>query len=248
MSYERLAFIYDLLMADVPYKQWLQFFQREIAAYNIKGNRVLDIGCGTGEFTIMLAKNGYEVTGVDISTEMLMVAREKAERNGVHLPLFEQNMAELEGLGSFDIATIFCDSLNYLSSPEDVQQTFQRVYNHLNTDGLLLFDVHSPYKIEKVFINETFTLVEDDVAYIWECFPGETKYSVEHELTFFVKENETEKYERFEEIHVQRTYDEEQFREWLTGAGFDVLRVTADFTDQAPHPTAERLFFTCQKK
>ncbi len=89
-------------------------------------------------------------------------------------------MAKLEGLGTYDIVTIFCDSLNYLQTADQVVQTFHRVSNHLDEGGLFLFDVHSPYKIEKVFMNQAFSYVTDDISYIWNCYPGETPYTVEH--------------------------------------------------------------------
>ncbi|MFK4997631.1 hypothetical protein ACI2OX_09230 [Bacillus sp. N9] len=93
-------------------------------------------------------------------------------------------MCELNGLGTFDLITIFCDSLNYLETPEQTKQTFLRVYEHLHEDGLFLFDVHTPFQMEHVYENETFALSDEDVAYIWRCFPGDNLYSIEHELTF----------------------------------------------------------------
>src|SRR5690606_6467516 len=125
-------------------------------------------------------------------------------------------------LPSYDIVTIFCDSLNYLESPEEVKQTFHGVYRHLNPNGLLLFDVHSIYQMDHGFIDQTFTLNEDEIVYIWNSFQGEQPYSVEHDLTFFVLDESTGQYNRIEELHQQRTYPVNDIREWLVGAGFDV--------------------------
>nr|WP_249305924.1 class I SAM-dependent methyltransferase [Lederbergia citrea] len=235
-------------MADVPYKKWLDYLLLEKQRFHIDGMRVLDLACGTGELSILLAKNGFDVTGVDLSGDMLMVAQGKAEREGIELSLYEQNMSELEGLGIYDIAVIFCDSLNYLSTPEDVQKTFSNVHAHLKNGGLFIFDVHSPYKMEHIFMDETFAVAEEEVSYIWNCFPGEHSYSVEHELTFFVREEQSGKYERFEELHKQRTYLIEEYQSWLEDVGFSVEAITADFTDQFPVESSERIFFTCKKK
>lgn len=248
MSYERLAYVYDTLMANVPYEKWLHFFNEEKQRHQVNGNRVLDLACGTGEMSVRLAKEGHKVTGVDLSSDMLMVAQRKAEDAGVKINLFQQDMSELEGLETFDVITVFCDSLNYLSTPSDTKNTFFHVYQHLGENGLFLFDVHSTYQMDYRYVNETFTLNEEEIAYIWDCFPGKYEHSVEHELSFFVLDEESGLYERFEELHQQRTYQIEDYRQWLDAAGFTILSVTADFTSNPPSDTSERIFFTCKKK
>ncbi|GIN20060.1 MAG TPA: class I SAM-dependent methyltransferase [Bacillus bacterium] len=248
MSYEQLAYVYDHLMADAPYDDWLRYLTKVTESYQAPGNRVLDLGCGTGELSIRLLKQGFDVTGVDVSEDMLAVSAEKADKEGVALPLFQQDMSKLEGLPEFDIATVFCDSLNYLSTPEEVQNTFRHVHRHLAPNGLFLFDVHSTYQMESVFLNQTFTWNEEEVAYIWSSFPGEEPHSIEHDLTFFLLDGESGQYERVEEFHQQRTYPVHDFVDWLHEAGFDVLSVTADFSDNPPGETSRRIFFTCRKK
>ncbi|MBW8348181.1 class I SAM-dependent methyltransferase [Bacillus sp. IITD106] len=246
MTYERLAYVYDFLMTDVPYSNWFDYLIKEKKRYSIEGNRLLDLACGTGELSVLLSEAGFDVTGVDISDDMLMVAREKAESKGLKIQLFQQDMTLLEGLGTFDLISIFCDSLNYLHTPDDVKKTFNHVFSHLSDDGLFLFDIHSPYKIEQ-FTKESYSLADEEVSYIWTSFPGEYPLSVEHELTFFVFDEESGKYDRFDEIHKQRTYSINQYTNWLTEAGFSIKSVTADFKENAPAESSERIFFTCQK-
>ncbi|KIL44473.1 class I SAM-dependent DNA methyltransferase [Jeotgalibacillus soli] len=249
MSYGRFAEVYDQLMSDMPYNQWINFVLDQVSLFNVSGKRLLDIGCGTGECTIKIAQEGFEVTGIDLSDAMLSVAADKAARQGVPIQLFQQDMAELEGFEPFDVITIFCDSLNYLEEVDQVRSTFSRVYEQLLPGGLLLFDVHSLYKIHEMFIDQTFTFDNGDVAYIWNSFPGEEADSVEHELSFFVLENEKKDlYARFDELHKQRTFSVEQYTKWLQDAGFTVETVTADFlSSQSPTETSERIFFTCRK-
>ncbi|PKR85245.1 class I SAM-dependent DNA methyltransferase [Heyndrickxia camelliae] len=247
MSYERFAYVYDYLMKEVPYEEWVNFLKSKLQRNSIPGNELLEIACGTGELSVRLAKAGFEVTGVDLSDDMLTVASQKAIQNQVDISLFQQNMCELEGLGSFDIVTIFCDSLNYLRTPEEVQETFRRVYSHLHKDGLFLFDVHSIYKVENIFHNNTFADNDDAVSIIWNCFEGEYPYSVEHDLSFFVLDDETERYDRFDELHVQRTFSQEEYAQWLVSAGFEILEINADFHHNKPDETSERIFFTCKK-
>ncbi|MFJ8264669.1 class I SAM-dependent DNA methyltransferase [Peribacillus asahii] len=247
MSYERFAYVYDELMKDAPYEKWLALLTAKLEQYGVQGKQLLDLACGTGEMTIELARNGFHVTGVDLSDEMLLVAQEKAFKRGVSIPFYQQNMAELEGLGSYDCITIFCDSLNYLKTENEVLQTFRGIYHHLREGGLLLFDVHSIYKMEHIFHNNTFAVNEEEVAYIWSCFPGEAPYSVEHDLSFFVQDAESGLYERFDEFHYQRTYMPSQYKDWLEEVGFEVLEVLADFEEAPVEDQAERILFVVRK-
>ncbi|GAB6256253.1 class I SAM-dependent DNA methyltransferase [Peribacillus sp. N1] len=247
MTYERFAYVYDELMKDAPYEKWLMILTAKLEQYGIGGRKVLDLACGTGEMTVELAQHGFEVTGVDLSDEMLLVANEKAVKLGLSIPFFQQNMAELEGLGQFDCVTIFCDSLNYLRDEEDIVKTFSRVHEHLKDGGLFLFDIHSIYKMEEIFRDNTFAVNGEEVSYIWDCFPGEEPYSVEHDLSFFVRDDESGLYDRFDELHYQRTYPVEQYKKWLEQAGFTVSEILADL-EEAPLVTeTERILFVASK-
>lgn len=241
MSYNRFASVYDALMQDAPYDEWEAYLRREV-----KGGSLLDIGCGTGELSVRFARAGFQVTGIDLSDDMLAIAREKAEANGMNIPLFQQDMRELDGIGQFDTAVIFCDSLNYLQSEEDVKQTFQSVCSHLKEDGLFLFDVHSSFKMNHIFTEQTFADAAEDISFIWNAFPGEYPDSVEHELTFFIQ-TENGEYERFDELHYQRTFEPKVYVQWLKEAGFHVEAITADFTNGAPAPESERIFLKARK-
>jgi SAM-dependent methyltransferase len=247
MSYEHFAYLYDGLMQEAPYDEWVQFVKTRIENYKVNGKDLLDLACGTGELSVRFAKEGLKVTGIDLSADMLAVAQAKAEDEGVRIPFFEQNMVDLVGQGQFDIIGIFCDSLNYLQSEDDVVLTFANVYEHLNEGGVFFFDVHSIFKITEGFINQTFALNEDHLAYIWNSFPGDFPNSVEHELSFFVLDGRTGKYDRFDELHLQRTFPIQQYSKWLTDAGFELLEISADFEKTEPQTDSERIFFVARK-
>jgi SAM-dependent methyltransferase len=248
MSYEQFAYLYDELMKDAPYDQWVSFVKNMLAKYDIEATRLLDLACGTGELSVRFAKQNLDVTGIDLSADMLSVAQAKAEAAGVKIPFFQQNMANLEGQGQFDVIGIFCDSLNYLQTEEEVIATFSNVHQHLQDHGIFIFDVHSIYKMTEVFVNQTFALNEDDISYIWNSFPGDDPYSVEHELNFFVLDGRTGKYDRIDELHFQRTYSIEQYAGWLDIAGFQLLEINADFEQLEPTEDSERIFFVAKKK
>ncbi len=241
MTYGRFAYLYDELMKDVPYDDWIKLIEEKSQAHGLKGNKVLDLACGTGELSIRLASLGFDVTGVDLSEDMLTVAQAKALEQGVNIDFLQQDMTELELMDTYDIVGIFCDSLNYLHSEEEVQKTFQNIRHYLKKGGLFIFDVHSLYKMSEIFIGNTFSYDEDGICYIWNCFEGKEPNSVEHELTFFVEDG-AGKYDRFDEFHIQRTFPVEVYTKWLEDVGFNVLEVIGDFQG-SPGPQSERIFF-----
>lgn len=246
MTYNRFATLYDGLMQDVPYDSWIEFLEDTFRQYGLNQPSIVDIGCGTGTMPILLAKKGYSVTGIDLSEDMLSIAMEKAEHEKVKIPFYMQNMMELEGFENIDCISILCDSLNYLQSEEEVAMTFQKVYESLKTDGLFIFDVHSIYKIQEIFADETFFIDDENLSLVWNCTQSEEDYSVEHDLVFFMRDEESDLYERFEEYHVQKTFPIETYEKLLKESGFQVKKIIADF-NQSIQSNSERIFFIAQK-
>ena len=247
MSYQNFAYFYDNLMKDAPYGDWVEFVKEIAGNYSLSGRSILDVGCGTGELAARLSKEGFQLTGVDLSEEMLEVAMSKALDEGVAIQYFHQDMRELSDLGLYDMVLIFCDSLNYLDGEEDIKKTFTAVAGHLKKDGLFLFDVHSIHKMETLFNNQVYADNGDEVSFIWNAWKGEEPHSVHHELTFFMYDEEGDAYLRFDEDHDQRTYPVEDYLKWLDESGFECLEVLGDFRE-SPLDTAERIFFVCRMK
>ncbi|MGL4336007.1 MAG: class I SAM-dependent DNA methyltransferase [Turicibacter sp.] len=242
MAYETFSYYYDILMQDVPYQKWVS----KTKQYLPHGSSILDVGCGTGTISVLLAKEGYEVTGVDLSEDMLAIAHQKTldAQLGIHYVV--QDMSHLEGFSGFDGAVIYVDSLNYLKKDTEVFQTFKHLHESLKVDGILIFDVHSLYKMTDIFQDYLYVDTHPDLTYIWHVFEGKYPYSIEHDLTFFKRNGES--YERFEETHFQRTFAVEEYASMLEDAGFTILEISADFLDETPSETSERLIFVAQKK
>lgn len=244
-SYERFAIVYDELMQDVPYDQYVNWIKKH--APNEKYPKLLDVGCGTGTLSLLFHQEGYEVSGVDLSEEMLAVAFERLQAHGVAMPLFAMSMDELEGFSDLDVVTIPIDSINYLDKSEAVVETLSRIYDSLRKGGQLFFDVHSLFKMNHLFMESPFTYDDGEVTYIWFTEPGECEHSIYHQMTFFVKEQGSSLFERFEEEHFQRTFPANQYVDWLKEIGFSDVEVTADWTDGSPTEESERIFIRAIK-
>ncbi len=243
-AYSEFAAVYDELMTDIPYDSYVDLIK--LAVGNLSDKRILDIGCGTGLLSVKLAKQGAQVTGVDLSEKMLEIAKQRA--NSLSLPVHfqQQSMQQLEGFDGFDIAVIAIDSLNYLADKDDVLETFRNVYASLKNGGVLLFDVHSTFKTDVIFMEGPFTFDNNHIAYIWETEEGDYDHSVYSELAFFVK-NQDGSYRRFDEVHTQRTFEIAEYVEMLEHAQFSIERIFADWEDEAPDEECERIFFQVKK-
>ena len=247
MSYSKFAKVYDELMQNVPYEKWVCFFEEKMDKYQIQGKSVLDVGCGTGELAVHLSRKGYKVTGVDLSEEMLAIANDKFSTRGVSVELYEQDMRELEGLGKFACVQIVCDSLNYLKDLDEVKTTFSRVSEHLADNAIFIFDVHSVWKMQNQFNDQTYAENGEDVSFIWQALEGDEPNSVTHDLTFFILDKKTGQYERFDEYHEQRTFTVDDYSKVLHSAGFELLEIAGDF-GESEIETAERILFVAKKK
>lgn len=249
MSYARLSQVYDELMQDVPYEVWTGFFDQMVKVYGRYANsklQVLDLGCGTGKFLLYLAKNGHEPIGIDLSEEMLTVAYENLQSECAHVPLMAQSMDCFVVDQFFDVVTIFCDGLNYLPNLEAVYATFKQVHKHLRTDGLFLFDVHTPYKMCTEFHDETYSMLAEDYAVIWNTFLEKESLTVRHELTYFMDSEDTGSYGRFEESQVQKTFSLEVYQQALEETGFE-FKFLCDEQMQEVQSDCTR-WFICAKK
>ena len=243
-AYGAFAHTYDRMMHDVDYDAWAAYL---ISILRENGVRtILECGCGTGQITIRLAKAGFSMIGSDISEEMLMEARTNALQAGLRtLPFVRESMTELSVHRQVDAVLSACDGVNYLTEPGEAELFFQSAAHCVKAGGLLLFDVSSAYKLERVLGNETFTEVTDDYAYIWEnAFDAETRLC-EMDLTFFVRDGAA--YRRFSEQHVQRAHEADALIEAMQRAGFDVIGVWDAFSRNPARPESERIQFLAKK-
>lgn len=242
-SYGEFAAIYDKLMDDFDYPKWAEYYLVLLKLAGCRPKRMCDCACGTGSMTVQFSKKGINVTGVDLSQEMLEVAAVKARRAAQKIMFTAQNMTEMNLPRPVDAVVCACDGVNYLTEMADVEKFFKAAHAAIKPGGCLAFDISSRYKLEDVVGNGFFGEDRDDMAYIWTNKLDPEKHIVNMELTFFVKQEEG-LYRRFEEQHCQRAHSAEEITEALENCGFKDIKVYGNMIYDAPRNDDVRIHFT----
>lgn len=241
--YQKFATVYDAIMDDSLYDKWLSFSLRHFPKNKKK---LLELACGTGIQSLKFAKAGFEVTGLDLSDDMLKIARKRARKAHVNVTFKKGNMLDLSNMDYYDLVTCYSDSICYMTDEIEVACVFQQVYDCLNEKGVFIFDVHSTYQTDIVFPGYSYHDNAEDFAMVWDTYSDMEPHSVVHELTFFFK-NEDGRFTRYDEIHEERTYPLSTYRLLLSQTGFTSVTIYADFEDKAPQANSKRWFFVCRK-
>lgn len=242
--YRDFAYVYDKLMRDdINYERWADYIENIFIENDVSPDLVCDLACGTGGMTTALAKRGYDMTGVDISEDMLNAARKKS--SGLDILYLNQSVTRLDLYGTMGAILCMIDGFNYVLSPKLLEHTFSRIKKcFLDKDGLLIFDISTRYKLEKVIGNNTFIHSDKDIFYSWRNRYLKEKNISDMMLDFFVKNGKY--YERFEERHVQKAYTEEELVYMLKKAGFMQINTYNELTFDAPSEKSERIVFVCR--
>ena len=278
-AYTDFAYVYDTFMDETPYEKWRDFIVGTIEKYGIskpvKGklpiketeasgqeavqnslkeeqNLILDLGCGTGTLTEMLADAGYDMIGVDNSPDMLELAMEKRDSRGHETLYLLQDMRKLELYGTVGTVISVCDSLNYILQEEELLQVFKRVENYLFPGGLFLFDFNTVYKYAEVMGDMTVAENRETCSFIWENSYYPEEEVNEYEVTVFVREGgaSSKCSRKFSETHYQRGYTEEQMRRLLEAAGMKIELVLDADTLAETTDKSERIYMAarCMKE
>lgn len=245
-AYESLAACYDELTYDIQYEKTLTFFERLCAREHVQPHSVLDLACGTGSLSLLLAGRGYRVIGADLSEDMLAEAERKAQA----LPeesrpfLICQPMQRLRLAEPVDAVVCALDSLNYLTKPVDCRKTFRRVYDALRPGGLFVFDINTPAKLRgldgQVFLDET-----DDAYCVWRTEFDEKKRLCYYGMDIFRLDGS--RWDRSFEEHIEYAYEPDELAQWLEAAGFTRIRRYGDRVLRAPKPGEQRIYFSAKK-
>ena len=243
-AYIEFAHIYDRLMEDIDYCGWMEFIKHKLIEYDKKPLEVLEMACGTGNFTKYLCKEGYNVTAFDLSEDMLSIAYNKLDSYR-SIQLLKQDMVNYKIGKEFDMVISVCDSINYITDYSELIKTFDNVYSHLRPEGVFIFDVNSHYKLKNIIGNNIFVEDQDDVFYVWENEYDEKINICEFYITFFVKVQGL--YKRFNEVHVEKAYTSLEIENALRKSGFRVIEVYNGYSRELPSEESERLTYLAIK-
>ncbi|NBK90447.1 class I SAM-dependent methyltransferase [bacterium 1XD21-13] len=239
-KYAGFAEVYDLFMDNVPYEKWRDRIVELLREYKVEDGLVLDLGCGTGTLTELLAEAGYDMIGVDASEEMLELAVEKRTLSGHDILYLLQDMRAFELYGTVRAVVSVCDSINYIAEEEELLQVFSLVNNYLDPGGIFLFDINSVYKYENLLGENTIAENREEGSFIWENYYDPEEMLNQYDLTLFIRQ-EDGRYRKYEETHFQRAYSVEQIQRLLREAGMELLRICDADTGQEPSEFTERI-------
>ena len=243
-AYHALAVSYDRLTNDVDYGRTLDFYQEILDREGVAPRTAVDLACGTGSVALLLAKKGLRVTAVDLSSEMLCVAAQKAQELDDPPMFLCQNLRDLYLPRGVDLAVCALDSLDYILDPDDCAQAIARVYKTLNPGGIFIFDVNTPEKLRamdgQVFLDE-----DDDVYCVWRGSFDEKENICSYGMDLFQRQGNT--WLRSFEEHREYAYSQSQLEGYLKAAGFTHIRVYADRSFDAPAPGEQRIYFSARK-
>ena len=243
-AYEALAASYDRLTNDVDYEAVVAFYREILRAEGLSPRTAVDLACGTGSVTAILARMGIRTVGVDISEEMLTVAQQKTVSLSP-MPVFTcQPLQRLRLPRGVDLAVCALDSLDYITEPSDCAEAIRRVYKALNPGGVFIFDVNTPEKLRamdgQVFLDE-----DDDVYCVWRgSFDNDTNIC-SYGMDLFQRTGR--QWKRFFEEHREYAYSAEQLKGYLTEAGFSRIEIYGDRRFAPPVEGEQRIYFKARK-
>ena len=246
-AYSSFAQVYDLFMDNVPYEEWSRYLISLLKEYQVTDGTVVELGCGTGKMTRLLADAGYDMVGVDNSAEMLEIAgerQEEEERNDILYLL--QDMRELELFGNIRAIVSVCDSMNYILKPEDLKKVFGLVKEYLAEDGVFIFDLNTVHKYRDLMGECTISENREESSFIWENYFDEDEMVNEYDLTLFIRE-EDGRFSKYEETHYQKAFEISEVLEAVKEAGMELVAVYDAFTRQPPRKNSDRVYFVVRE-
>ena len=252
-AYTSFAAVYDMFMDNIPYEEWAAYLISLLKEHGIDDGLVLDLGCGTGSLTEILAREGYDMTGIDISPDMLQIAMEKRAESGHDILYLLQDMREFELYGTVRAIVSICDSMNYLFEPGDLVQTLRLVNNYLDPGGIFIFDFNTEYKYREVLGDQTIAESREDCSFIWDNYYYEEERINEYELNLFIREDaesetEGDLYRRFRETHFQRAYTLEEITRIVEESGLQFVTAYEAFTKEPPSKNSERIYVIAREQ
>ncbi|WP_313585087.1 class I SAM-dependent DNA methyltransferase [Lacrimispora sp.] len=246
-AYTSFAEVYDRFMDNIPYKDWSEYVTGLLNEYGIRDGLILDLGCGTGSLTELLADRGYDMIGVDNSEDMLQIAMEKREKSEKDILYLMQDMREFELYGTVRAIISICDCMNYILEYEDLVEVFRLVNNYLDPGGIFIFDLNTIYKYETLMGDSTIAEDREECSFIWDNYYDKESRINEYDLSLFIRQEE-DLYRKYMENHYQRAYSLEEVKMAIKEAGMDFVAAFDAFTKAPVKDTSERIYIIARER
>lgn len=247
-AYTRFAEVYDIFMDNIPYGEWAEYLHEILKEYHIPNKMVLELGCGTGNMTERLADKGYDMIGVDNSEVMLEIAMEKRIKSGHDILYLLQDMQSFELYGTVGAVVSICDSINYITSDEELKEVFHLVNNYLDPRGIFVFDFNTEYKYRELLGDKVIAEEREECSFIWDNYYNAEDKMNEYQLTLFVQsKEEPELYRKYQEVHYQKAYTLEKIKTLIEKAGLRYVAAYDAYTKKAPMYTSGRICVIAQE-
>ncbi|MHB9026548.1 MAG: class I SAM-dependent DNA methyltransferase [Armatimonadota bacterium] len=243
-QYDEVAPYYDEVMAVVPYTQWVKYLQRLCRRYGWQPRDVLDLACGTGTVSLLLAEAGFRVTGVDLSEGMLQVARRKAATGGVgDIAFLHHDATRLPFVEKFDLVVSLFDSLNYILTSKGLQDAFAGAYRGLRPGGGFIFDLNSEYSlVNNLFTQDNLWDEQAGLKYDWKAGYNDRTRMATIDMRFYLPDGRA-----FQEIHKERAHRHADVISFLERTGFEVLDAFDAYSFLPCGSRSERIFYIARK-
>lgn len=243
--YLNFAFIYDQIMSGVDYEAWADYVEELLNRFEKYPESIVDLACGTGASTFPFKKRGYNVSGVDISSQMLIRASQVASEQKLDIKFYQQDLRQLNLPEKYDLALLFQDGLNYIIDETDLAQTFLQVCNILKPGALFIFDLTRP-SLRPTHDSSTAWADEEDFTLIWDSSYKIKKETWSIKLTVFQK-LDNGLFQKFQENHQEKDHNPKLVHELIDATGFKQLGLYKSFTFSASDGNDVKLTFVVQK-
>jgi len=208
----------DFMLKCVDYDYWVKYIGKIFKTFKVKPKTILDLACGTGIPTLLFAKKGFRMIGIDFSQAMLDVLQKKI--NGYDITTYRADIRDFTIPAPVDAAICLYDSLNYLLTGDDLKRCFQCVRTALKKTGLFVFDMNTSYGLSAFWGNRETIREAGNIHSIWQnTFDEKTEISTLH-LTCYDKNGN----HSFEEIHQERGYQLPYLETLLHDSGFPEVK------------------------
>lgn len=244
-EYTGFAQVYDEFMDNVPYDVWADKIEKILKENGITGGLVLELGCGTGNITRRMQAKGYDMIGLDMSEEMLEIAKSRttaADDKTEEILYLHQDMRAFELFGTVNAIICICDSINYITEDTDMISIFKLCNNYLEAGGLLIIDFNTPHYYRDVLAGQTIAENRENASLIWENEYDTGSGINDHLITIYSENEMTGEYERFEEEHFQKAYSPSHIKRLMKKAGLEVMALTDVETGKEAARDSERVY------